>query len=110
MIAAGGMQNKLIEYMACNKAVVASSVANEGIMAPQEALVIADEPVEFANAVVRLLRDPTAAEDLGSAARDYVLSHWTWEKHWLDLESAFYESLDRCPTDMNAPTGDAGRF
>lgn len=108
MIAAGGMQNKLIEYMACKKAIVASSVANEGIMAPDDALVIADEPVSFANSVVRLLLDPAAAEHLGAAARDYVLSNWTWEKHWLDLEEAFYESLDRYPEDMNARAGDAG--
>jgi polysaccharide biosynthesis protein PslH len=93
MIAAGGMQNKLIEYMACKKAIVASTVANEGIMAPEEALVIADVPEAFAAAVVRLLRDPIAAEQLGASARDYVLSNWTWEKHFLDLEEAFYESV-----------------
>lgn len=95
MIAAGGMQNKLIEYMACNKAVVASAVANEGIMAPDEALVIADEPGAFANAVVHLLKNPTAAEQLGSAARKYVLANWTWEKHFLDLEGAFYEAVSQ---------------
>jgi polysaccharide biosynthesis protein PslH len=92
MLAAGGMQNKLIEYMACNKAVVASSVANEGIMAPDEALIIADDPAAFADAVVTLLSDPVAAERLGASARNYVLSSWTWEKHFFDLEKAFYEA------------------
>jgi glycosyltransferase involved in cell wall biosynthesis len=90
MLAAGGMQNKLIEYMACAKAVVASSVANEGIRAPAETVVIADEPQDFAAAVVRLLNDPPTAARLGVAARQYVLSEWTWEKHFLDLEDAFY--------------------
>ena len=109
MIAAGGMQNKLIEYMASKKAIVASTVANEGIMAPEEALVIADAPEAFAAAVVRLLRDPIASAQLGASAREYVLSNWTWEKHWLDLEYAFYESLERCPKDVSAPTCDTGR-
>lgn len=92
MLAAGGMQNKLIEYMACSKAVVATSMANEGIMAPDEALAIADDAPAFAQAVIRLLRDPEAAEQLGASARTYVLSNWTWEKHFLDLEEAFYEA------------------
>lgn len=100
MIAAGGMQNKLIEYMACNKAIVASMVANEGIMAPDDALVIADDPATFAAAVIRLLKDPAAAEQLGAAAREYVLSNWTWEKHWLDLEGAFYGALSRQPENV----------
>lgn len=94
MLAAGGMQNKLIEYMACNKAVVASSVANEGIMAPNEALIIADTPDAFAEAVIRLLGDSDAAARLGAAARQYVLSEWTWEKHFLDLEEAFVDALE----------------
>lgn len=94
MLAAGGMQNKLIEYMACSKAVVASPVANEGIMAPNTALVIADTPDAFAHEVIGLLQDADAATALGTAARDYVLSHWTWEKHFLDLEEAFRRTID----------------
>jgi glycosyltransferase involved in cell wall biosynthesis len=97
MLAAGGMQNKLIEYMACNKAVVATSVANEGIRAPAGTLVIADEADDFAEAVIGLLKAPEAAARLGSTARRYVLSQWTWEKHFLDLESAFHASLDIHP-------------
>ncbi|KUI21251.1 hypothetical protein AU192_12570 [Mycobacterium lehmannii] len=97
MRAAGGMQNKLIEYMASGKAVVASSVANEGIRAPQETVVIADDPDPFADAVIRLLRDPESAARLGTAARQYVLSEWTWEKHFLDLELAFYAACAEPP-------------
>lgn len=103
MLAAGGMQNKLIEYMACNKAVVASAVANEGIRAPGEALVIADTPEAFAAEVIRLLKDPAAAEQLGASARSYVLSNWTWEKHFLDLEGAFYDSIGIRPAATNEP-------
>jgi hypothetical protein len=95
--AAGGMQNKLIEYMASGKAVVASSVANEGIRAPEGTLVIADEPDAFADEVIRLLKDSESAARLGAAAREYVLSQWTWEKHFLDLEQEFYEALPPAP-------------
>lgn len=109
MLAAGGMQNKLIEYMACNKAVVATSVANEGIMAPHDALVVADAPDTFADAVIRLLRHPEEAELLGGVARAYVLSNWTWEKHFLKLEGAFYGALDEHSGDSGAPRRHPGR-
>ncbi|AKS35418.1 hypothetical protein AFA91_29870 [Mycolicibacterium goodii] len=107
MLAAGGMQNKLIEYMACGKAVVASSIANEGIRAPRGALVVADDPDAFAAAVIRLLEDPAAAADLGTAARDYVLANWTWEKHFLDLEGEFRDALSakKIPRDVESRVG-----
>ena len=79
-------------------------VANKGIMAPDDALVIADEPIPFAAAVVRLLKAPADAEQLASTARKYVLANWTWEKHWLDLEREFYSALDgNSVVDWEAP-------
>ena len=104
--AAGGMQNKLIEYMACGKAVVASSVANEGIRAPRNTLIIADEPDPFADAVIRLLKDPESAAGLGAAAREYVLSEWTWEKHFLDLELAFYAAGAQPPRSLDTESSE----
>ena len=109
MLAAGGMQNKLIEYMACGKAVVASSVANEGIRAPGDVLVVADAAGDFADAVNRLLKEPDAAAQLGAAARRYVTSQWTWEKHFLELEQAFYDALDEHPGDVNEPGSRPGK-
>ena len=94
MLAAGGMQNKLIEYMACGKAVVATDIANEGIRAPQDTLRIANDAEAFAAAVVRLLRDPETAMELGAAAREHVLSNWTWESHFLKLEDSSHDALD----------------
>ncbi|MFG1212132.1 glycosyltransferase [Xanthobacter flavus] len=93
MRAAGGMQNKLIEYMACGKAIVATSVANEGILAPQDALLIADTSDTFADAVVGLLADRSAADALAASARAYVQDNWTWEAHFLKLEENFYQAL-----------------
>ncbi len=93
--AGGGMQNKLIEYLSSGKPVVATSVANEGIGARHgQHLLIADRPRDFADAVLGLLRDAAQRETLGRAARQYVLDNWTWEAHFLKLESAFYEALD----------------
>ena len=91
--AAGGMQNKLIEYMASAKAVVATTIANEGIRAPGDTLMIADEPEAFARAVIALQQDQGGALALGARARAYATENWTWEKHFLDLERHFYAAL-----------------
>lgn len=99
MQAGGGMQNKLIEYLACAKATVATRIANEGIGAtPGKHLLIADQPEEFAAAVVELLQNAVLGERLGTAAREFVQSHWTWEAHFLKLEEAFYRALERDET------------
>jgi len=93
MLAAGGMQNKLVEYMASGKAIVATSVANEGIQSPLNSLVIADAPADFSEAVVSLLSDPTRGRNLGAAARAFVVQHWTWEAHFQKLEQEFMSAL-----------------
>lgn len=92
--AAGGMQNKIIEYMASAKALVATTIANEGIMAPAETLSIADTADEFAAEVISLLSDASRAQELGRRARNYVLANWTWEAHFLKLEENMYSALE----------------
>lgn len=78
-----GMQNKLVQAMASELPVVATSVANEGIGAtPESQLLLRDEPDAFADAVIGLLRDGAARERLGRAARAFVERHWTWEAHF----------------------------
>ena len=88
--AAAGLQNKLLEAMAMAKAVVATPVANEGIKAPDgEAVLLAEEPAQFAQAVLALLADPGRRRELGAAARAFVEAKWTWEGPFLELEAAF---------------------
>lgn len=87
MQAGGGMQNKLIEYLASGKAVVATSVANEGIGAEhQKHLLIADTAEAFAAAVITLLNNRAARQRLGTEARSFAVHEWSWESHFLKLE------------------------
>ena len=82
--AGAGMQNKLIEFLAMAKPVVATSVANEGIGArPGEHLMIADSPAVFAAAIQNLLGNSARAASLGTAARRFVEETWTWEAQFL---------------------------
>lgn len=92
MQAGAGMQNKLIEYLASAKAVVATSVANEGILAtPGEHLVVADAPEEFAEATIALLNDPQRRAALGGRARTYIENEWTWARFFEELEADMLE-------------------
>lgn len=88
MQAGAGMQNKLIEFMASGKAVVATPLANEGIGAiAGKHLVEAASAAEFAREVVALLGDPSRRARLGQAARAYIERHWTWERFFGELEA-----------------------
>ena len=96
MQAGAGMQNKLLEYFAAGKAVVATSVANEGIGATSgEHLLVADSSGAFASATARLLGDAPLRERLGAAARSYVMREWSWERHFLRLEAHFRKAATR---------------
>ena len=104
-----GMQNKLIEFMAMRKAVVATTVANEGIRAtPGDHLVIADDARSFANSVLALLADPARRDRLAEAARAYILKSWTWEAHFLTLEAAMLDALEDSESPENALSSSHG--
>ena len=89
-----GLQNKVLEGMSMQLPMVITSVANEGIKAVDgKNILIADEPSAFAEQVVRLLRDAEAQEQLGNAARRFIVEKWSWEKHFSDLESMYSDLI-----------------
>jgi glycosyltransferase involved in cell wall biosynthesis len=66
----GGTRLKIFEAMAMGKAVVSTTVGAEGLpVTPGRDIVIADDPVRFAEAVVHLIRDDDARRRLEVAAR-----------------------------------------
>ena len=94
--AAAGMQNKLVQAMACELGVVATAAANEGIGAtPDEHLLLRNDAAGFADAVIRLLEDGALRQKLARAARGLVEKHWTWEAHFEILEKELIEVAER---------------
>ncbi len=77
----GGTRLKILEAMALGTPVVATSKGAEGLnVRHEENILIADEPVEFAAQVVRLLRDADLCERLAHNARALVEQQYDWNQ------------------------------
>jgi polysaccharide biosynthesis protein PslH len=77
---ARGIQNKILEAMAMEKAVVASPAAAEGIDAADGSeLIVADGAAAEADAVCALLADPERATQIGAAARARMIARYSWD-------------------------------
>jgi len=75
----GGTRLKVLEALACGKAIVSTSLGCEGLgLTPGRELVVADTPQEFARQVVELLRNPERREELGQAARRFAEERYDW--------------------------------
>lgn len=84
---ARGIQNKVLEAMACGLPVVGTSLAFQGIPAGEpDGVRAADDPGLFARAVLELVRDPSLRASCGTAARAYVERHHRWEDVGVALE------------------------
>jgi len=74
-----GIQNKVLEAMACATPVVASPAVLRGLMAEAgRHLVVADGPEETAAAIVDLLENKEGRDEIGRAGRLYVEENHDW--------------------------------
>lgn len=85
----GGTRLKIFEAMAMGKAVVSTTVGAEGLpVTPGHDIVIADEPVRFAQAVVHLIRDDQLRRRIQTEARRLVVNRYDWSAVAQDFEDA----------------------
>jgi sugar transferase (PEP-CTERM/EpsH1 system associated) len=76
---AAGIQNKILEAMAYELPVVATSRAVQGLTRVAAAGVeTADTPVDMAAAIVRLLRNPELAREKGRQGRRLITGEYNW--------------------------------
>lgn len=89
-----GTQFKILEAMAAETPVVASSMAAQGLSALGSThLLTADDPDKFADAVVRLVRSPELQKRLASGARRFVEEEHSWKKSADDMEELYVAAL-----------------
>jgi len=84
----GGTRLKIFEALAMGKAVVSTTVGAEGLpLVPGTHFVQADDPAQFADSVVALLRDPARRRALGSAGRRLVEERHSWSQVVREFEA-----------------------
>lgn len=88
-----GIQNKVLEAMAAGTPVVATSIANRGVLArPERELAIADDPAAFAAAVAGLLDAPSRREAMADDARSFV-DRFSWRRHAQALHEVYERAI-----------------
>jgi len=76
----GGTRIKIFEAMAMGKAVVSTSVGAEGLpVSDGENIILADDPEQFAQKTIELLRHNDARRRLGEVACKLVRENYTWD-------------------------------
>ncbi|MDP2881155.1 MAG: TIGR03087 family PEP-CTERM/XrtA system glycosyltransferase [Azonexus sp.] len=84
---ARGIQNKILEAMAMARPVVASSECAAAVDAifGQE-LKTATTPADFIAEIDALLRNPESCHRIGKAARERVVTRYSWEAHLASID------------------------
>jgi glycosyltransferase involved in cell wall biosynthesis len=89
-----GIQNKVLEAMACGAPVVSSPQAVSALdCLPGRDLLVARDPADFSQAILGLLGDPVRRIELGQAGRRYVERQHNWEEIAGQLEEIYLEEL-----------------
>jgi glycosyltransferase involved in cell wall biosynthesis len=102
ILTGGGIIVKLLDALAAGTPTVATTFGNEGVGAlPGRDLLVADEPGEFADLVVKLLLDRKYATEMGRSGQRFVREHYGRE--------AVMASLDTVHADVFAIDSIAGQ-
>jgi glycosyltransferase involved in cell wall biosynthesis len=92
ILTGGGIIVKVLDAMAAERPVVATSYGNEGICARHgHDLLIADDPAGFAEAVIKLLTEPEFARQLAENGKEFVRRNYSLESVIESIEGSFAE-------------------
>jgi sugar transferase (PEP-CTERM/EpsH1 system associated) len=87
-----GIQNKILEAMACSTPVVTTPTAAGSLDAvPGRDLLVGESNAGFSKHVIHLLDNPSYRQELGRAGRRYVETHHSWSNAAHQLEGIYDE-------------------
>lgn len=90
-----GIQNKILEAMACGTPVVTTQKAVTGLrVTPDQDIVVAQDADSFASAILRLLKNPSLQQSIGQAGRQYVEKYHHWGEVASQLTNIYREVID----------------
>jgi glycosyltransferase involved in cell wall biosynthesis len=88
----GGSRLKILEAIAAGLPVVSSRVGCEGLsFQPDRDLLVVERPEEMAAALLRCIRDPAGAAEMGARGREVAHERYDWSQLAGRLESIWYE-------------------
>jgi glycosyltransferase involved in cell wall biosynthesis len=77
----GGTRLKIYEALAMEKPTISTTVGAEGLNIDNgNDILLADTPADFAKAVIRVLREPSFAQQLGMKGAQTVRDRYGWDK------------------------------
>lgn len=100
IIDGGGTRLKILDALAMGKAMVSTTIGAEGLaVKPGEHLLVADQPLDFAACVARLLEDGSLRHHLGDSGRKLAEQFYSWKVIGNHLIEAYEQSLRVRPHD-----------
>lgn len=91
-----GIQNKVLEAMALATPVVVARQATQALQVMDgRDVFLAEEPDEYAQAILTLINDPWLATQIGQAGRRYVEQHHDWDGAAQKLEVIYRQAMAR---------------
>lgn len=93
-VSGGGIKNKLLEAAALGMPIVCTSRALSGTKGTA-AVRVCRSAAQWAESLAQLWSSPAARQELGSAARQWVTEHHTWEAAAKSAELGLLETLER---------------
>ena len=86
----GGTRLKILQAFAMNKAVVSTSVGSEGLdVTNGYNIIVSDDPHQFADSVIQLLKDKQLRRKLGGNGRSLVQEKYDWKSIAKKLDSIY---------------------
>ncbi|MEM7330676.1 MAG: glycosyltransferase [Chloroflexota bacterium] len=91
-----GIQNKVLEAMACGTPVVTTSKAVSAIdVTSGKELLIADTAQAFADEICSIISDKNQQKIIGQAGRDYVEANHHWNSIAANLEKIYQTAIEK---------------
>ena len=99
ILTGAGIRVKIVEAMAAGRAIVSTSLGWEGLphVQPDEHLLVADDPLQFATAAVRLLAQPDLRHRLAGDARLLAERQYDWRRLGDEQEVVLRGVIERAP-------------
>lgn len=96
LVYGAGIQNKVLEAMACGTPVVTTSRALLSLkITPDRELLVADNDAEFSRSVVKLLENRELQNNIGSNGAAYVKKYHSWRDMTKELLTHYDEIVNK---------------